>query len=1149
MRWLARLGLLVLVALAAAAGAGVWLVGTESGLRWALARAQAAADGKLEVEGARGVLAGAVAFERLAYRSESLAVEARGVRTELGLLAALGGRVALDPLEVEFLELAPRGGGKPGAAGAPAVPVALDRVSIARLELVREGTRHVLRDVRLKLAGTTERIELAATLEVAGIPAQVDARLRPGAEPAIETLRASAGPVDLSRFDAGLPRTEIRAQLEARAAAGGLAGTLAAENAAHGPLDGERLPVARLQTRFATRDFRSATLEGLRIALSGSGTLQGKGSVGADAVQADLQAAGIDLAAIRSSLRATRLDGPLSVRLARDAQLVSGRLAQDDIAVEAELERRGDVVDVRRLRAAAGGGELSGEGRVTLPGLRVEAKLALARFDPSAFGAYPQGSLNASLVVAGTREQADVTWTLRESTLLGRPLASRGSARIAGRRVRDLRAEARYGDAKASASGALGGAGDRLTWRIDAPRLSTFAEAYGGALEAGGTLSGSWEDPEASGTARVRGLELPGVVQADEVRVAFAGRLSRHELQVHAEAPEVALEARLRGGWREPQGWTGELVSLANAGTYPLRSSGPAPLSFSRRHVSLGRLEARLGEGRLVVSELRWRPGQVSSSGEFRGLPAQWLVALTAAASRIGGDLRLDGAWSLQAAPRLEGSVRVARAGGDLAVDEVALGLADAAIDGRFTGGRLALDGKVASRFGTMALEGTVAPAEGAEAIGAASRIDLRVRMDFAAIGVLARPFLEEGKVDGRLRAQLAATGTLAEPRLSGELQGEKISFELARYGVYLRNGALRARLDGKALQVAELTVQAGEGTFRASGTLPLALAEGSAARLEWQARRFTALERPDARLVVSGAGDARFDGRRLSLVGDLRADRGRFQLARERLPQLGDDVVIVGEPRRQREQAVRLPVALDLILDLGDQLMVRARGFEGRVAGRVQLQTNQEGELRAYGEVRAVNATFLAYGQTLQVDPGVLIFDGPLDNPSLQVTAWRRNQAVEAGVQISGTARAPRVQLVSQPPVPEGERLSWLVLGRAPADATQADLGLLQAAAGALLSRDDATPLDRRLARSLGLDEVSLRGTGEVQDRVVAFGKRLSDRVYVSYERGLDALASNLVKLDYALSQRWSVRAETGSTSTGSATSGWGLFYRFSWD
>jgi translocation and assembly module TamB len=178
-------------------------------------------------------------------------------------------------------------------------------------------------------------------------------------------------------------------------------------------------------------------------------------------------------------------------------------------------------------------------------------------------------------------------------------------------------------------------------------------------------------------------------------------------------------------------------------------------------------------------------------------------------------------------------------------------------------------------------------------------------------------------------------------------------------------------------------------------------------------------------------------------------------------------------------------------------------------------------------------------------VDPGIVIFDGPIDNPALQITAWRRNQAVEAGVQLSGTVRAPRVQLVSQPPVPENEKLSWLVLGRAPTDVTRADIGLLQAAAGALLTRGDTTsmPLDRRLARTFGLDEITLRGSSETEDRVVAFGKRLSDKLYVSYEQGLGAVASNLVKLDYSISRRWSVRAETGTSSGG------GLFYRFSWD
>ena len=102
--------------------------------------------------------------------------------------------------------------------------------------------------------------------------------------------------------------------------------------------------------------------------------------------------------------------------------------------------------------------------------------------------------------------------------------------------------------------------------------------------------------------------------------------------------------------------------------------------------------------------------------------------------------------------------------------------------------------------------------------------------------------------------------------------------------------------------------------------------------------------------------------------------------------------------------------------------------------------------------------------------------------------------------------------------------------------------------------------PSERSFARRIDLTSLQLfvavcelGSIGRAAERefiaASAVSKRLSDRVYVSYERGIGALASNLVKLDYELSQRWSVRAETGSTSTGSPTSGWGLFYRFSWD
>src|SRR5260221_1436827 len=165
--------------------------------------------------------------------------------------------------------------------------------------------------------------------------------------------------------------------------------------------------------------------------------------------------------------------------------------------------------------------------------------------------------------------------------------------------------------------------------------------------------------------------------------------------------------------------------------------------------------------------------------------------------------------------------------------------------------------------------------------------------------------------------------------------------------------------------------------------------------------------------------------------------------MERDRIPKLGDDVVIVGQPRdAPLKEKGALPVDLNIDLELGSNLTVHAQGLEGKLTGRINFKTSKEGELRAYGRLETLNATYFAYGQRLQVDPGILIFDGPLDNPALQITAWRRNQAVERGVQLPGTGAAPRRAIGSQPPLSGGERLSWLRPGGGPRRGTQAEPG-----------------------------------------------------------------------------------------------------------
>jgi len=1183
MKWLlVALALLACVVLAAAG----WLLYTDSGLRWAAALAEEALRGKLRLEGVRGALARDIEFASIRFQDETTRVELRDGMLRLELLSFLGARAGLRALRAKSLDVALTPGpsdGKPPAP--PQIPIGLrvDRADIERISVELGAQRLVLerfelRDAalvqtgavsatvgfalryedypvsaRIKLGGTVRRLDVAFDGRIAEVPAKVRAVVTAFAPRPLAELDAQAGPVDLSRLNRDWPGTALSVKLSGKASSHyALAGSLSARNGNPGPLDKQRIPLSSLDTRFAAKDFESAVLQDLRVALSPGGALAGKGALGRGGAELDVQVADLDLRSLRSTLNATKLSGP--VKLAAGAkQTLQGTLSQDDMRITADIVRDGELVQVRSVRAEAQGGAATGSGRLRLSEpMRFEAKLNLEHFDPAKFGQYPGGDINGSFEGTGTlgaRPAVDARWVVRDSTLEGEALASQGAARVSGSRAQRIVAQASLGGARLTARGDFGRPGDALGWALEVPSIDYFLGDFSGALRANGTLSGTFEEPQAAFTVEASDLVLPTGMEIKSARAKASGNLSKHAAELSAKGDGLDLQARVRGGWRGEAGWSGEVQTLRNSGPYPLELTAPVRLQAAKGRVELGRLDATFAGGRVTVAELAWSGEKIVSSGEFHALPTQWLITLAGLAENLRSSVTLDGKWNIASSPQLSGSASVRRTAGDLSLAQgeggkLALGLEKALVDARFTDGRINAGAEVASRYGNATLKGDITPEPGAPRFGITPRSAIAFVAQLRDVDLRAtvEPLLTDQHIAGRLAADLKGAGTLGEPILTGTLRGDGLGLDAPPLGVYLKGGELRAALEKDVLRVEQFSIQGGEGKLTATGTLPLRLAAGSA-HLSWRAEKFALLQRPDMRLVASGSGEAQIVEKRLSLSGALRADRGYFELDRGRMPTLGEDVVIVGDkPPAPREPAT-VPVALDLQLDLGDDLQVRGFGLEGKIRGKLQVETTKEGQLRAYGRIETLNATFYAYGQSLQVDPGVIIFDGPLDNPSLQITAWRRKQQVEVGVQVSGNARSPRLQLVSNPQVPEGEKLSWLVLGRGPGEATKGDLGILQAAAGALLANNEGVPLDRRVARTFGLDEISLRGSGEATDRVVAVGKRLSDRVYVSYEQGLGATASQLVKLDFSLTQRLALRAETGTSS------GVGLLYRFSWD
>ena len=212
-----------------------------------------------------------------------------------------------------------------------------------------------------------------------------------------------------------------------------------------------------------------------------------------------------------------------------------------------------------------------------------------------------------------------------------------------------------------------------------------------------------------------------------------------------------------------------------------------------------------------------------------------------------------------------------------------------------------------------------------------------------------------------------------------------------------------------------------------------------------------------------------------------------------------------------------------------------------------MRITTGANGRLQGRGTIRAVYGTYYAFGQKLTIDRGRVIFDGPLDNPALDVVALRKNLPVEAGIELTGTVKVPQVRITSNPPVAENEALAWLVTGQGLNTSGRVDYAALGAASAALLGKR-GKPITADIAQRLGLTDISLQSSGTssgttsaqgtAASQVVVLGKRISDRLSLGYEQGL-SLASSAVRLEYALSRQITLRAEAGTIS------GVGIVYR----
>jgi translocation and assembly module TamB len=666
---------------------------------------------------------------------------------------------------------------------------------------------------------------------------------------------------------------------------------------------------------------------------------------------------------------------------------------------------------------------------------------------------------------------------------------------------------------------------------------------------------------QATGTLAVHVLELSARALNHEIAIAAAGRTPSH-------APAAASASSTDD---VPPIWSAQLTSLAITGPVAATLVRPGqiellPGALQVKDLALGADGGVLSLDDLFVSatELRtrgaasalslrplidWLEGGASTRGPSAGSAAD---ARGDAAERLRA-LRLDARWAVSGPgwDRLDGELLASLKAQSRAVrSDPASSAADPVI------GDNQIDIKL--NAGQLAGEANVAIPS------------LRFSRRYTA---------PDWTLDGELLFSGQIRGTLRSPALVGALRAQGLTLFNRSLGWRLRDGRIAARFDGHELSIDTLQFASGDGAMTVAGALRLVDRPAGSSRarsdlpvegrLQLDARRLPVPLGPGQRLLFSGLTDLVASGGQLLWRGALRADEGLIELRSGGVPDLPADIRIVGEaapptteqPTGEAARGWTPRVGADLTIALGDSLRVRGGGVDARLGGELTLSGVLPAAPRVRGLVDVRDGTFSAYGRRLEITRGLIRFAGELDNPVLDIVAMRRDQQVEAGVSVTGSALAPRIRLVSEPDLPEAQKLAWLVLGMGLDDVSNAGQArALSEAALALLGRSDEG-LIAGLTQRLGIDAVSLGATGNSpRDRlgtarlappipgastssgvsssaaagaarqdVVTVSKRLSSRLTLSYERGLSGLW-NLVRLQYDISRRLSLRAQSGT-------------------
>jgi autotransporter translocation and assembly factor TamB len=865
------------------------------------------------------------------------------------------------------------------------------------------------------------------------------------------------------------------------------------------------------------------------------------------------------------AVASTTLTAPLSLVASGDLQeQVFQVQLRADVPAYPELDlqlagshRSGNLqVDDLRLQDQAGANTLWASGAVDYGNtIKISALLESSAFDLAILGDYGSGSLEGQIRLLANLDGERWDVTLSEVDIKGEvegiPARVSGYAGI-NNQLRLLASEL-HADVNGSQL-TLNASGDRTgptRAHISVDDLSVWLPDSHGKLSLQALVARDWEELTLSGSAedlRWQDLKIANGAISGEYQSAGEGRfrldidltdlavgkieLGDTELSAYGTALEQTASLRTEGdiagsleltGKIDGEGdWRGQLASTTletEQGNWHLQ----APVAV---HVAVARPQMRLEAHCWHFQQTRVCPGEAllgeegSASMSLDGNLDELSVFLPEYLELKGAlAASFKASWAKGQALVLDGEVR----GRDIIFTRHYGDGESASVDWE----RLDLD--VNNGAEGLSLDAALFRAQ-KEIAG----IDLRLpvdrtapisgRVDVSALQLaMFAPFTPVmSALRGELRGSLQLRGTIDKPLADGTLylSGGQFSLlgnptELAQFELQLE-----ARGDSAVLQGSGLL---GGGELSFTGDL--------VSRPEWLLQlaidgdNHEILLPPYTQMKVSETLTVRLSPGLLDLKGNIEVHEGLLE--HEQLPEgsvtLSDDVVEVDYEGNVISEVAPFDMRINVGVLIRNKFRILGDMVNATLGGELQLRQSPREPLQVFGNLNVIGGELRAYQQRLRIRRGTIGFSGTPDNPSLNVRAQRKinTENIVVGIYLSGTLKQPKLEVFSDPVLPDEQAMSYLVRGRGIDSGAGAEGMAVALTVGSGLVNQ--TALVTELNRIPGISglEFGAEGTNE-EDTAATVGGYIGNRLYLSYGMGIYEPINVLTARLYLRTRLW---------------------------